>query len=547
MFKCLADSLAVLAVVAAALVCWDPVLPWLREGFIYVSPEGSNWHSGATPDRAVTRIQYAVDLAGPGDTIVIMPGTYRERIYIRHGGMPGNPVTLKAQLPGTVTITGEAEPRIANALVWNDEGGGVFSAETPWPIYRVNGDGLVLLQVKWECVEALRALASREGAWGAFCYDNGRLYVTFPDRKSPAQHRIALHGPVPPRGAWGGWKAANVWLEAGHVRFEGLRFKLGVGSGLRLWKGTNVAVVDCLFDGAVVGIKASSGAERLVGLRVEHCLYHNYPQREWQRRWLTWSEAYASSRACLLVARDDGAIVRGNLVVHASDGMGVSTDDGVIRTGVDVSGNLIAWCTDDAVEFDGFAKKVRFHHNLIYDCHESLGISPVLSGPATIHHNLFLHPADGINGAQVKLLNPWVGRKPPLSGPIRNVTIRDNTFVGNWLCWYADCPVEDVRVERNIFAVQRQRTPAWPDGVTERSNVYIDLPADGYPNPGRDARWFLRRRPREQEGNDAARAGAVPLGGRWTMPRPGPRWLDWRSLPATRQLLDELAPELFAE
>ena len=165
----------------------------------------------------------------------------------------------------------------------------------------------------------------------------------------------------------------------------------------------------------------------------------------------------------------------------------------------------------------------------------------MLSGPTTIDHNLFLHPWGEINGAQVKLLSPSLHFPPPYNGPIRNITIRNNTFVGNWLCWWNESPVRGVSVHHNVFAVQRKKTPPWPDGVSEWANLYIDMPTSGFKNPGRDPEWLSNRR---MEDDPAAACGATRPGERWTMKRPGPSWLDWQSLPATRSLLEDLDQEL---
>jgi len=541
--KRIGDVAAILAVLVAGLAAWNPNLPLRRRGYIFVSPRGSNWNSGADRAHAVRSLQYAVDLARPGDTVFLLPGVYHERVRIRRGGEPGRPVTIKALEPGTVLITGEADPSVIKGLRWRDEGRGVFSAATAWPIYFVKCDGKALLHLKWHGAKAIHGFAAREGAWGVWYWKAGRLYVALPGGRSPAGRRLAFNDRVPPPGEWGGLMAANLWIEADHLRIEGLRLEFGVGAGIRLWRASNVEIADCLFTGAYAGVKATRPLAPITGLRIEHCLYHNYPEREWRRAWLTKQETYALSGTGFCASDAADTVIRNNLIVHATDGMVVTTRN-LPRPGrVEVSGNLIAWCTDDAIEFDGFARGIAFHHNLVYDCHESLGISPVLAGPVTIRRNLFLHPAGGINGAQVKLLSPWLDEPPPLNGPIRNVRIRENTFVGNWLCWYGNCPVEDVRVERNLFAVRRTMTPPWPEGVVEVGNIYLEPPGEDAPNPAMHSRWFA---PSEEVPADGPGAGAVPPGRRWTMARPGPRWLDWKGLPATAPLLDVISPEIFA-
>src|SRR5262245_34840274 len=49
-------------------------------------------------------IDAAVDAAKPGDEIVVRPGVYHESITISRSGQAGNPIVLRAETPGTVTI-----------------------------------------------------------------------------------------------------------------------------------------------------------------------------------------------------------------------------------------------------------------------------------------------------------------------------------------------------------------------------------------------------------------------------------------------------------
>jgi hypothetical protein len=72
----------------------------------YVSTSGADDNSGASAGKALRTINHAASLAGPGDTIIIMPGTYRETVRVQNSGTSANPITFKAQQPGTVFIDG---------------------------------------------------------------------------------------------------------------------------------------------------------------------------------------------------------------------------------------------------------------------------------------------------------------------------------------------------------------------------------------------------------------------------------------------------------
>lgn len=60
----------------------------------YVSPQGSDNANGRTPNTAWRKIQYALNQARAGDTILVRSGIYREVLEIQHGGATNAPVTL---------------------------------------------------------------------------------------------------------------------------------------------------------------------------------------------------------------------------------------------------------------------------------------------------------------------------------------------------------------------------------------------------------------------------------------------------------------------
>jgi parallel beta-helix repeat protein len=71
----------------------------------YVSQSGSNTNAGtaAAPFRT---IQEAANVAGPGDTVLIHSGTYRETVTPARSGTAAAPITYKPYGDGTVTVSG---------------------------------------------------------------------------------------------------------------------------------------------------------------------------------------------------------------------------------------------------------------------------------------------------------------------------------------------------------------------------------------------------------------------------------------------------------
>jgi len=70
--------------------------------FYHVDPGGSDGASGSAAAPWET-LQHAVDSVGPGDTIIVNPGTYAG-MRIETSGAPGTWITLRAAYSGTVTI-----------------------------------------------------------------------------------------------------------------------------------------------------------------------------------------------------------------------------------------------------------------------------------------------------------------------------------------------------------------------------------------------------------------------------------------------------------
>lgn len=523
------DGVSVIAVALTLIWVIQPPTAWLRDGTVYVSQDGTDWNLGATPQTAVRTLQRAADLVAPGERVVLLPGVYAGNVRVRRGGEPGRPLVFRAFEPGTVTITDAAPLGWDRSLVWNDEGDGIHSTTPPWPVYYLRQADTAMFHVSWGGLDNLRQFTQRPGAWPAFAYDReaNRLFVYLPRKMHPSAVGLVVHRPIPSPREWGMLRAANVWVEAPYVSFEGLRFDFGVGANLLLWRTGDLRISGCTFEGARVGVAATPQVQVPLRVTIESSFYHNYPQYHWRRDWLEWREVYAHYSGSGLVALGGaGHVMRYNLVTHAGDALGLSPDVSGEAYGALVQGNVLMWGTDDAIEVDGQARDVRFLGNLVYDFHQNLGLSPVLQGPVVVEGNRFLHPSDGVNGSQMKLINPWYGKGGAGDAPIQNVRIQGNVFVGNRLMWSNGAPMRGIKVIRNVLAVQRRTTPEWPDGVEASENVVVALPEQGYPDPGSHQRWWS---PKE----------ALSISS-FQVQRPSPHWLDWSSHPATREIVSRL-------
>lgn len=76
----------------------------------FVSPGGSDEAGGITEDAPLGTIQRAIELAQPGDAVVLAPGEYRQDIITVRSGDKGAPITVKG--PREAIIKGNGEDRV---------------------------------------------------------------------------------------------------------------------------------------------------------------------------------------------------------------------------------------------------------------------------------------------------------------------------------------------------------------------------------------------------------------------------------------------------
>jgi hypothetical protein len=72
---------------------------------IYVSPTGSDLRSGSAPRSALRTLAAATSRAGPGDTVVLLPGRYHEPLRPVRSGEAGRPIVFRSHGPQPAVLT----------------------------------------------------------------------------------------------------------------------------------------------------------------------------------------------------------------------------------------------------------------------------------------------------------------------------------------------------------------------------------------------------------------------------------------------------------
>lgn len=517
-------------------------LPWFKADTLYVSPEGSDWNSGTSKTAPLRSINNALSRIAISGHVYILPGTYNERLHVRTGGTADKPLIIEAVEPANTKLTWSRKIPDDFSLHWRAHKHGIYRAKVDWPIYQVRHNGKWLFRAAYN-PKQLEILVTKKNARSAFHYSDGELLIYLADTNDIHTAEFEVNAPVPKPREWGEFRSANIWLEADHVELRGLQCEFGIGSGVTLWNASYATIADCSFTGTNIGVNASHGVKFNHDLKLQRCLYHNYPQSDWrkvapnrngqkkkpeERRWLDWKEIYANYASSSLIATTNGnVLIEDCLVAHSGDGMKVT--NGSPNANIVVRNNLIMGCTDDAFELDGPGVNVTLTGNVVMNSHQNLGISPVTEGPCLIENNLFLHPDLYLNLSQIKLQ----GNKPDQI--IRNVHINNNVFFGNWLSYKSNNTIENVEFSKNTFVTRKQIEPHWPFGVIENQNRYADLVED-------DVHQYqpigIIETFRSFDFEDSAKIVESIAAERSNSNRPGPQWLEWERQPC----LDDMRP-----
>jgi len=175
------------------------------EGSTYYvrSTVGKDTNDGMSPETAWATVTRGALELGPGDTLIIGPGTYRESVNMKRGGLPGRPIRILGDATGNRTGDPSGPVMMAGSVpvdesIFEPEGSpGVYKASIPdfvvWTVADMKGPHYRYKNVReperdTPYVERVRNLPA--SAW--YVRETSTLYVHTSDGKPPTDHEFEL-------------------------------------------------------------------------------------------------------------------------------------------------------------------------------------------------------------------------------------------------------------------------------------------------------------------------------------------------------------------
>ncbi|MBI4129934.1 hypothetical protein HY468_01310, partial [Candidatus Roizmanbacteria bacterium] len=389
--------------------------------------------------------------AASGDTVIIPNGVYYENLTINKS------LTLKAQNPGKVTISGAVNPA---GVTFQPEGttpGLYYTTDITVPVVWVmQGDRSFyhyaslneLINFKLPPQPNGTVLAGpREGFYFDTSIAPVRLYVILPNnadpRTLPAGQKVEFN-----RDSLGdgitiqGGTALNPRKD---ITIEGLHLRLWFNRALYIRSiSQNITVRDNYFEACQFCIYSVAGNNEVQhkGLLIERNEFSDKPMYDILRtygHWV-WNLFYGDEvfHVRTIHTKMGGVTVRNNFLHQVMDGIQILGQPGVPNPGPGdgvapsyVHDNVVINAMDNPLELDsvgGHVSYVRAYHNFILDSAFSLSMTYRNYGELLVDHNIFYFSKDGLLGTP-----RWSKFAEGITGlPLVNMTVAHNTVVMYW-------------------------------------------------------------------------------------------------------------------
>ncbi len=377
----------------------------------------------------------AVRNAGPGDTVLVHAGVYRETVVVDRSGSELSYLTLRGE-PGAV-LDGSDEAFDVGTVRWERAPArdGIYVAEAPFETsYAARG------QERLYHFPSLDELANEdeesiEGGWWRDG-DAGKLYLKLADGRDPTGESLQV-GRIR--------VGIEIRPEVHHVLVEG--FEVRNFGGERWGAGIDVRdAAHCVLRGNRIvhcptGIRVRGAAGHDTLVEDNECTQHNPHLWPWERVKSTDHENSGIS-----TTEGYGTIVRRNRIHAYFNGIIASMWGDLANPAhnenVDTYDNEIWDIGDDCVEPEGTCTNTRYFRNTMRDCLVGVSLAPITRGPCWVirntvfdMHSTWLKVSSDTSGPCLLYHNTAVTRRPDcnamnVSGPWSNMTFRNNIVVG---------------------------------------------------------------------------------------------------------------------
>lgn len=439
-----------LLAVGALIANTSPAATW------HVSVGGSEAAEGNSPENAFPSIQRALDMAAPGDTVLIHSGTYFENVVLKRGGTKSQPIRIITDLvkENHVVISGAVPAIRLGKTKWElvDAGLGLYRVPFSYRPTRVLASQADLFP--YPSLDTLKAFRFTEddypGCRSGFAWDqaSGALYVRLRQDGSygPVDPNVAVMAvsPPPAGGPYGNiitredsWNLALKFTGPAHVLIDGLTFETPGMTAIYSEAG-NLTVRNCWFFGCrygVAGLEPGRATAPVDEVTVEQCYYTQYPAYSdaWDVYWQNGGARSSNPRLAVLpvhwqrkagLLQESGGVgnsynyetgltramgrgwtIRWNYLYETFEGF--STGAVSRSVGADIYQNRFERICDNAIETEEHAKDLRIHGNLLIDVFEPFSWQPrsgaPLPGPIWIHENVVWQDSSPLAGGVFKL------------------------------------------------------------------------------------------------------------------------------------------------
>jgi hypothetical protein len=426
--------------------------------------DGSEAHPFAT-------IQEGVGAAGPGDTVRVHPGVYREAVEFAAPGEPG--ALIKVVGDEGAILDGSDKMIELGTLAWDTDPADAnvhFAPFTGTPGYvAVNGARFY----HYESLESLRAGLGHDGvpmAEGWFA-DGSALWIRFLTCPCESIWNV----PVLER-AFTLSGVGHVWIEGFEVRYYGSG---EYGTAFYLRDASNCVVRRNRVHGLPTAVRVAA-REGTVADRnlIEENWIADPPVGTWP-----WAAVKGTDHECTAIEIGGGAgnVVRHNRIEDVFNGVYVGSwdalEDEAIGFETDVYENVLRTIGDDGLEPEGACVNVRMWRNAADGVHNGVSLAPITVGPAWVVRNRFT----GYDESGFKVSNDssgpvflyhntcWTDRPDQngmnVSGNFTNMTFRNNIVRGTRYALESTIAVTGVDLDHDDWHTTRTGEPhfKWDD------------------------------------------------------------------------------------